>query len=97
MLVVPNIKWESPHQKFIYPAGLFSIAACLENDYETLLVDANIDNLSKEALGKIIEDFAPDIVAVSCMTTEYRNNAYSVCRLAKNISRSTVGPVNQAG
>jgi len=65
------------------PLGLCYIQACLDKAGYT---DSNIVDIydSYEEIKKIIEDYDPDIVGISCFTT-YRNSSFKLAKLAKEI------------
>jgi len=52
------------------PLGILYIAAYVEEQtsHEVAVIDAQVDELSYEALSKRISDFAPDVVGISAMT-----------------------------
>ncbi len=54
------------------PIGLLYLAAWLRNKYpvELKVVSQRVDDLSNQALVRLIRDFEPDIVGLSCMTPQ---------------------------
>jgi len=84
------------------PLGLAYIAAVMENEgYEVKIVDCIAEGFNKEPiyleegilyglsdedLRKIITDFSPDIVGVSCLFSNKSIDAHNVCRLVKEFN-----------
>ena len=89
----------SPH----YPMGLLYVASYLESvGHEVKIVDALAQGansvkrvsggrtrtgLSEKKIGKIIDDFKPDMVGISVMFTAFVNDAYEVARIVKKINK----------
>lgn len=89
-LVYPNQRWfkDDLHTTWnLNPYTLCLLAEMIKNEVEeTLIIDAQFDNLSLEEFSKKIEEFAPDIVGISILTTEYSKIGEICIDLVKDIN-----------
>ena len=76
---------EKPIETYTMPIGIGYIASVLEKaGYEVKAVDAY--QMSWGNLGKILKDYAPDIVGISCLTDQ-RASIYRVIRMVKSLNK----------
>lgn len=74
MLVYPNQRWH----KFdltttwnLSPYGICMLATMLKDKYEVCIVDAQFYDLSENEFRRRVDEFAPDCVGISMLTSEY--------------------------
>jgi hypothetical protein len=71
-LIIPNTSWYGRYwHSFPYTEGLLS-AILKKEGYETKIIDANLEKLSKEDFAKRINKENLKIAGISAMTLEYR-------------------------
>ena len=93
LLIQPNLRWIPGNFKTlweIHPINLCLIAAMVLEQYEIKIIDANIDDLSPESLGKQIEAFMPDVAGITLLTSEYAEVAHIAARVVKTVNTSIV-------
>jgi len=72
------------------PLGIAYIAAVLEQlGHEVKIMDSQALNLTREESRRMMENFNPDIVGATCMTSTIRG-ALEVAEMAKEISPDTI-------
>lgn len=90
MLTYPNCRWlEDFEDKTIWnlhPYNLCLLSSTIESKYDTKIVDANIDNLSREDFRKAIKDYNPEIIGISVLTDEYGKAGLIAGELAKSVN-----------
>ncbi len=85
------------------PLGFLYMGAVLEKDYQVKIIDSTCDGyynhyfsddkkyitygLNDADLKKQVEDYAPDIVGISCMFTSRVRDALHTCKLVKEIDK----------
>lgn len=88
ILMYPNCRWvEKCENKTIWnlhPYNLCLLSATIEKEYTTKIVDANMENLSKEDFAKVIEDYKPGIVGISVLTNEYGDSGLIAGKITKS-------------
>jgi radical SAM superfamily enzyme YgiQ (UPF0313 family) len=94
MLMYPNCRWvEGWEDKTIWnlhPYNLCLLSATIEDRYEIKIIDANIDNLSREQFAKILEAEKPDIVGISVLTNEYGHSGIIAGYIAKQVNPAII-------
>lgn len=93
LLVIPNFKW----QKWaintlwnVYPYNVCLLSAMIEQEYDVVIVDANIDDLSKEEFVAILEKEKPDVIGISVLTNEYSRAGHITAELIKKFNKSII-------
>ncbi len=90
ILMYPNCRWKKGFENKtiwnLHPYNLCLLSAMIEQDYETKIVDTNIDDISKEDFVKIIEEYKPDIVGISVLTNEYLDSGLIAAEIVKSIN-----------
>lgn len=90
MLMYPNCRWVSGWESKtiwnLHPYNLCLLSATIEDRYETKIIDANMDNLTKEQFAKIIEIEKPNILGISVLTNEYGDSGIIAGDIAKQVN-----------
>src|SRR3989344_2644752 len=74
MLMYPNFKWTDRKEGTAWspqPTNLCILATTIEDKYEVVIFDGNLDHTSKEEFYNIIEKENPNILGISVLTNEY--------------------------
>lgn len=74
MLVYPNQRWHKYDLTTTWnlsPYTLCMLATMLQDKYEIKIVDAQFYNMSEEQFKKEVQDFQPDCVGISVLSSEY--------------------------
>jgi len=98
VLILPNIAWSKKNKSVdwtIWPISLCTFAAVLEPEYNVKIIDANIDNLSEEALTQRIQTLQPLAVGISVFCDDYADGGHTAARIVKSIN--TEVPVVMGG
>lgn len=90
MLVVPNQRWYRRESYWhLHPYALALLAAMLP-DREVRIVDANLDDLTREQFEGVVREWQPDLVGASVLANEFGITGHVVCQCVKRINRSIV-------
>lgn len=90
ILAVPSCTWFNRRRWTVIPYTLALLRAIIPKEYEVILLDPNFNNLSIEEVSKIIKDFSPDLIGISCISHEYSKSAHQLAKIAKTIDSSTI-------
>jgi len=74
MLMYPNFKWTDWKEGTAWspqPTNLCILATTIEDKYDVVIFDGNLDHTSKEEFYSIIEKENPNILGISVLTNEY--------------------------
>ena len=88
VLVQPNMKWMDWNWKTswdIHPLNLCLLGAMINVDYEVTVVDANLENHTRDQFKKTISDLKPDMVGLTLLTNEYSEVAHIGAELIREI------------
>lgn len=99
-LMYPNFNWvDSPNRTkwYAHPYNIGLLASMLEDKYEVNILDASMDNLSKENFAKIIQDTKPDVLGISLSTNEYMDTGLIAAEIAKKNNPETKTIVGGVG
>jgi|TARA_Y100001960_G_scaffold169124_1_gene177558 anaerobic magnesium-protoporphyrin IX monomethyl ester cyclase len=85
--IIPNTRWFGKRywNHIPYVEGILT-AVLRRDNFSVNVIDANGDDLSEDDVSSRLSDLAPNIVAVSCMSVEYKRSAHACFEIAKNIS-----------
>ena len=83
MLAIPNTRWFGNRHSPMFPYTQGIINASLKDRYDVRILDADLENLSSEDVGRRIRDYQPDVVGISCMSMGYYTNFREVASLTK--------------
>lgn len=87
------------------PLGLMYLAAVIEKEFEVKILDAVVEGFEKRVyhnkcrfdygldyneIKSFIYNFSPELIGVSCLFTEERLHAHSICRIAKEINSEII-------
>lgn len=92
ILMYPNFNWAESMSRtkwYAHPYNIGLLASMLEDKYDVSILDAGMDNLSKEDFAKKIRDTRPDVLGVSLGTNEYMNSGLIAAKIAKENSPET--------
>ena len=93
VLVQPNLRWIDWNFKTlweIHPVSLCLIGAMIEDQYEVVIVDANIEDMKEEEFKQRIAELEPDLVGITLLTMEYGKTAHIAARLVKELDMGIV-------
>lgn len=90
MLMFPNQQW----YKFdltttwnLSPYVLCLLGGILQNEgYDIKIVDCQFYKMTEEQFKKEVEDYAPDVVGISVLTSEYADTGDAAARIVKEVS-----------
>lgn len=80
----PNTTWD------LYPSTLCLLAAMVRDIVEIKIIDAHFYNLTQEEFKKVIEDYNPDYVSFSILTSEYGETLDIGARIVKSVNPNIV-------
>jgi len=93
MLVYPNQRW----YKFditttwnLSPYGICLLATMLKDRYEVQIIDAQFYNTSEKEFKSKIEEYKPDCVGISVLTSEYASILDTAARIVKEVSKDII-------
>ena len=93
-LVYPNQRWLKEDMTTTWnlnPSTLCILADMIHEEVDDILIiDAQFDDLSELEFKRIIEDFSPDLVGVSILTTEYSTIGDTCIDIVKEVNEHTV-------
>ncbi|MFH1094573.1 MAG: radical SAM protein [Candidatus Omnitrophota bacterium] len=106
MLIFPPVVFsaESPKQ-IMPPLGIGYLGAYLRNDYEVRLLDAALEGyeferpaadgfkcygLTADQIKKRVEEFAPDVVGISCLYSSQFETVSEICKSIKSLSADII-------
>lgn len=90
MLAIPNGFWFHIRSFKLIPYTLAILQAVIPDDYEVLLLEPNIDNLSLEAVSDRISKFKPDLVGISGSSLEFAKGVHMLAEAVKKINPETI-------
>ena len=94
LFVMPNFHWIDEDVNALWdliPWNLCQIAAVIYDICsEVKIIDAYKDNLSREELGKQIQNYKPDIVGLTVLMDQYAEAAPIVTKIVKDISKDII-------
>ena len=93
MLVYPNQRWYKYDLTTTWnlsPYMLCLLAAMLQDKYEIKIVDAQFYNMSEEQFGKEVQDFKPDCVGISVLSSEYASILDTAAAIVKKINKDNL-------
>ncbi|MGV8151731.1 MAG: B12-binding domain-containing radical SAM protein [Candidatus Nanoarchaeia archaeon] len=85
-LMYPNLNWTEGMQRtkwITHPYNLSLIASMIKNNYETRIIDANLENMSEQEFAKCLQKQKVDVLGISTTTNEYSNCAFTSAKIAK--------------
>ncbi len=89
VLVQPDMKWIDWNWKTswdIHPLNLCLLGAMIKDDYEVTIVDANLENYTREQFKQVISDLDCDLVGFTLLTNEYSEVAHIGAKLVREIA-----------
>jgi len=92
MLVYPNFRWQKFDRNTMWelsPETICLLAAMVRDIVDVKIVDAQLYNLSLDAFGDRVREYAPDFIGISILTTEYSDVLDITARKIKEINRNT--------
>lgn len=89
ILMYPNFRWTDWKEGTAWspqPTNLCILAGTIEDKYETVIFDGNLDNTSKEDFYELIRRENPQILGISVLTNEYGIAGSVGAKIAKEIN-----------
>ena len=93
LLTYPNQRWQKDDTNTVWdldPAALCLLAAMVMDVVDVKIVDAQFHNMTRETFTKEIENFSPDFVGISVMTSEYRDILDISAEIVKSVDKSII-------
>ncbi|MBT9141753.1 MAG: hypothetical protein DDT32_00745 [Syntrophomonadaceae bacterium] len=92
VLSIPNLRWHKTDFTVwtLHPYNLCLLSAMIQEEYDVAIVDANIDNLSRNEFVIAIQREKPDVVGISILTNEYGEAGHIAVKLVKDVNSNIV-------
>lgn len=93
MLVYPNQRWHKYDLTTTWnlsPYVICLLSTLLKDRYEVKIVDAQFHNLSEEQFKSEVENYKPDCVGISLLTSEYAAILDKAARIVKDVNRDII-------
>ena len=92
MLVYPNQKWQKNDNTTwnLNPATLCLLAAMVKEYVEVKIIDAQFYDLSKKEFLEELQEFNPDYVGISSLTSEYGEILHITSNLIKEFNQNII-------
>lgn len=93
ILMYPNLRWQKEDIGTTWnlnPVTLCLLAAMVRDIVDVRIIDAQFNNMSKEAFGEEIRAYCPDYVGISILTSEYRDILNISAEITKGINKDIV-------
>ncbi len=82
----PNFNWQKDvgYTKWdIHPYNICLLASIIRDEFDVKIIDANIDNLSKEEFARQLLEYNPKVLGISLITNEYAESGLIAAKIAK--------------
>ena len=89
----PNQRWQKDDINTVWdlnPSTLCLLSTMVKDIVDIKIVDAQFHNMTQEAFRKVIENYNPDYVSVSIMTSEYCDILDIAARIVKSINKNII-------
>lgn len=88
LLTLPNSKWANANDFWhLHPYSLGLLAAMLDDaHYDIRIVDANLDNLTLDDFEAVIQQWQPDLVGISILSSDFGVIAHQAAQRIKQVS-----------
>ncbi|MCX7046773.1 MAG: radical SAM protein [Candidatus Sumerlaeota bacterium] len=84
VLLIPNSRWAAGSRPWrINPYSICMVAAGIKDRYETVILDANLEDLTMEQTAERIERLAPQVVGLTVISIEYAESAHQAAAAIK--------------
>lgn len=93
LLTYPNQRWQKDDINTTWdlnPSTLCLLATMVKDIVDVKIVDAQFYNMTKKAFMKEIEDYLPDYVGISVMTSEYSDTLDITAEIVKSVSKNII-------
>ena len=70
----------------IHPLNLCLLGAMIKDNFDVVIVDANLEDYTQEKFKQVITDFEPDLVGLTLLTNEYSEVAHIGAKLIREIN-----------
>ena len=93
MLIYPNQRWQKDDINTVWdlnPSTLCLLSTMVKDIVDVKIVDAQFHNMTQEAFRKVIENYNPDYVSVSVMTSEYCDILDIAAGIVKSINKNII-------
>ncbi|MBU3956625.1 B12-binding domain-containing radical SAM protein [bacterium] len=93
VLTYPNQRWYKYDLTTTWnlsPYSLCILAAMIQDRYEVKIIDAQFYNMSKGQFKKEIQEFRPDCVGISILTSEYETIVGTAADIIKKVDKNIV-------
>ena len=93
LLTYPNQRWQKDDANTVWdmnPTTLCLLAAMVSDLVDVKIVDAQFYGMTQEAFIKEIEDYRPDFVGISVMSSEYRDILDIAAEIVKSVDKNIV-------
>ena len=93
ILAYPNMRWLKEDITTTWnlnPSTLCLLAAMVKDYVKVKIIDAQFYNMTEESFKKEIEDYGPDYVGLSLLSSEYRDTLDTAANIVKSVSKDIV-------
>ena len=93
LLVYPNQRWQKDDMNTVWdlnPATLCLLAAVVKDIVDIKIIDAQFYDLSQNEFKKQVEEYSPDFIGVSIMTSEYQDTLDISIDIAKETNKDMI-------
>lgn len=93
LLTYPNQRWQKDDANTVWDLNVSTLcllAAMVKDIVDVKIVDAQFYGMTEDAFRKEVEDYDPDYVGISVMTSEYRDTLDVAARIVKSVKDAIV-------
>jgi radical SAM superfamily enzyme YgiQ (UPF0313 family) len=84
LFAIPNDRWFGNRHWHSFPYTMGILNSVVKDRYDVKVLDASLEDLSPEEVGKRITEYNPDVVGISCMSMEFTRHFQQMASLAKS-------------
>jgi radical SAM superfamily enzyme YgiQ (UPF0313 family) len=87
VLAIPNLRWHKTAATLwmVHPYNLCLLASMIRDRFEVVIVDANMEDLSRERFAARLAQIKPDLVGITVLTDEYGPAGHMAAAMAKQL------------
>lgn len=91
VLMIPNCRWAAGARPWrINPYSICMVAASIKDRYDTVILDANLEDLTMEETAARIEQIAPQVLGITVISIEYAESVHQAVAVIKDRCKEIV-------
>lgn len=93
LLTFPNMRWHKNDAVTLwnlFPTTLCLLAAMVKDIVDIKIIDAQLHNLTPDEFQNQVEEYRPDFVGISLLTSEYENAMTIAAKIVKGIDANII-------